>query len=420
MAALEYLLLHSNKNSGIVYDHYLNDENTIIANSALICLAKEARDNYTLRATYNLSERIQTKIGALKINTLTDYDIIVLLKVIGHSNLKQFHAFILKYFNSDEKLVVNIAIEASGWTINEDFIPEILTKLSEKSHRQTAVEALHHFGRQILPVLSKALTERDTTLAFHKYIPLVFRQFHSQESVRALMGLLKDQDFSVRLEIINALSYLREIGPHLKFNAHKVVAIILEECKLYHHTLSAMHTQIIISYRNRKKSKELISTEEREARSSLLDLLERRLDNGLERIFKLLGLRYQQQDIDIVYTGLLSEKQEAQHNAIEFLDNLLSGDLKRTLLPLIENSVMDVTSEDIIQKIQHQIPTELECFKLLLNGNDLKVKLAVLYLITQQNDTKYLPLVESLTTHPNIKVKTFALHAYETMASRIK
>ncbi len=418
VAALEYLLLHSNKNTSIVYDYYLDNENPIIANSALICLAKESRDNYTLKTNYNLTQRIQTKIDALKIDTPTDYNVIVILKVIGHSNLKQFHPFILKYFNSDKKQLVHTAIEASGWTINEDFIPEILKKLSEKSHRQTAVEALHHFGRQILPVLSENLIKRDTTLAFHKYLPLVFRQFHSQESVRSLMGLLKDQDFSVRLEIINALSYLREIGPHLKFNAHKVVAIILEECKLYHQTLSAMHTQIIISYRNRKKSKELISSEEREARSSLLDLLERRLDCGLERIFKLLGLRYQQQDIDIVYTGLLSEKQEAQQNAIEFLDNLMSGNLKHTLLPLIENSVMDVTSEDIIQKIQHKIPTELECFKLLLNGNDLKIKLAVLYLITQQNDVKYLPLVESLTTHPDIKVKTFAMAAYEVIMAK--
>ena len=181
-----------------------------------------------------------------------------------------------------------------------------------------------------------------------------------------------------------------------------------------------MHTEIIQQYRNRRKTKVLVSTEEREARAALLDLLEHRLESGLERIFKLLGLKYQQQDVDIAYLGLMSEKHEAQHNAIEFLDNLLTGDLKRTLIPIIENTVLDITSDEVIQKIQQKILSEFECFQLLLEANDLRLKLAVLYLIKIQNDLKYVPLVEKCLINEDEKLKAFASETLLIMQSTVR
>ena len=176
-----------------------------------------------------------------------------------------------------------------------------------------------------------------------------------------------------------------------------------------------MHTQIIISYRNRKKSRKEISDQERDARTSLLDLLERRLDAGLERIFKLLGLRYQQKDVEIAYEGLLSNKQEAQTNAIEFLDNLLTGELKRKLLPIIEDSALEISSEEELRKIKHKIPTEIECFQSLLQGKDQRIKLAVLYLIKYQKDKKYLAMAEEETKSVDLKIRTFAKDAVEAL-----
>jgi len=177
---------------------------------------------------------------------------------------------------------------------------------------------------------------------------------------------------------------------------------------MYHQTLSAMHTQIIISYRNRTKSRQLVSDEERNARSSLLELLERRLDAGLERIFTLLGLKYGPKDIEIAYEGILSEKQDAQARAIEYLDNLLYGDLKRKLLPIIENTILDVTSEEVQQSLIAKVPSEYECLQILLQANDHKIKLAVLFLIGQQKNMKYKPLVEMMLTNEDERIQDFA------------
>lgn len=154
---------------------------------------------------------------------------------------------------------------------------------------------------------------------------------------------------------------------------------------------------------------------ERDARASLLELLERRLEAGLERIFGLLGLKYPQRDVAVAYEGLLSQKHEAQANAIDFLDNMLTGSLKRRLLPIIEEGAIDTSSEEVLQKIKHKIPSERECFQLLLEGNDFKVKLAVLYLIMQQGDPNYRELVEQYLGSEDIKIRTFAEKAMNAL-----
>ncbi|MGB7393410.1 MAG: Npt1/Npt2 family nucleotide transporter [Pricia sp.] len=415
LATLEYLLLHSAKDSAPVYDRYLDHANSRIANAALYCLARETRNNEVLMEAYGLRKRIQEKIDTITDNPQDTDRLKSLLKTIGAANITEFIPVIAKHFRHDDEQVVDTAIFAAGLSRNDEFIPAMLELLPSKKYRIQAIDALHAYGPKMIPILTNIASERLVPLASCRFIPAALQRFPSQETVRCLFRLMEDADLSVRLESIRALSEIRKNYPQLKFDKYKVVALLLEECKLYHRTLSAMHSQIIIAFRNRSKSKKEIDQNERDARASLLELLERRLDAGLERIFKLLGLRFAQKDIEIAYQGLLSDKQEARTHSIEFLDNLLTGDLKQALLPIIEESALDFSSEESLQKIRQKVPTEMECFELLLNGNDLKLKLAVLYLIKHQKDDSYVPLVMKFVKHDDLKLRTFANEAWEAI-----
>jgi len=410
LATLQYILLHAQKNSELVYDTYLDHPNQQVAETALYCLAQEARDNYSLKMHYGLEVRIREKLQ--HVHAASDAAAIErMLRVVGVANYSEYYPFIAQHFHHSNPEVVCTALEAAGTSLYPGFIEELVAHLPNKVTRPSATTALLNYGSRVLPELTGIVWQRKVSIASCRFVPSVIKRFESQEAIRALFHLLGDPDLSIRLEVVRALSDLRRMKPRLNFNRNRVGAVILEECKLYHQTLSAMHTQIIISYRNRKRSGKAVSEGEKEARGSLLDLLERRLDAGLERIFRLLGLHYPQGDVDIAYEGLLSKKQEARANAIDFLDNMLTGDLKRHLLPIIEESTLDISSEEVIQKIQHRIPNERECFELLLNGNDFKVKLAVLYLIQQQGDPAYLALVEQYASSEDLKIRTFAEEA---------
>ncbi|WP_419214017.1 Npt1/Npt2 family nucleotide transporter [Maribacter sp. X9] len=417
IATLSYILSFAHKDKSFVFDVYLEDPNERIALAALFCLARAAKNNYSLKQRYSVRERIANALAQIKNHEGNKTYLQAIIKILGEANIPVFHTELNSFLKHPDAEIVKTTIEAIGTTNDLSLIQAIIPLLGQKEYRPSVLSAFKNYGPEVLPILRKNIQERLQPLPVIRYIPMAMQSFYSKEAVHQLLLVLTDKDLTVRLEVVRALSAIRSTHPQIIFNRYKVVSVIFDECKLYHETLSAMHTQIIISYRNRTKSRKEIGDAERDARSSLLELLERRLDAGLERIFKLLGLRYQQKDVAIAYEGLLSQKQEAQHNAIEFLDNLLTGELKRKLLPIIEDSALDVSSEEELQKIKHKIPSELECFKLLLHGNDLKIKLAVLYLITQQKEPRYLSVVEAYIDDLDPKIKSFALEAHKALTN---
>ncbi|MFV1447822.1 Npt1/Npt2 family nucleotide transporter [Maribacter sp. HS] len=417
IATLAYILSFAHKDKSFIFDAYLEHSNERIATAALYCLARAAKNNYSLKQRYSLLDRISLALKTIASDQKDLLHVASVIEILGVANLPIFHNRLIAFLQHENEEIVKTTIKAIGAATDPEMVQHIIPFLAEKAFRPKVLEAFNVYGQQILPILKNHVAERRQPLSVLRFIPVAMQSFHSKEAVHHLLGILNHEDLTVRLEVVRALSAIRTTHPQLKFNKYKVVSVIFDECKLHHQTLSAMHTQIIISYRNRNKSKKEIGDAERDARTSLLELLERRLDSGLERIFKLLGLRYQQKDVAIAYEGLLSQKQEAQHNAIEFLDNLLTGELKRRLLPIIEESALDISSEEELQKIKHKIPTELECFKLLLQGNDLKIKLAVLYLIAQQKEPRYLHIVAQYLDDPDPKIKSFAHIAHEAMNS---
>ncbi|GLU42964.1 MFS transporter [Muricauda sp. NBRC 101325] len=408
LATFEYLLLHADQHEEYVFDQFLDADDPLIRDTALYCLARESAGNHTLKARYDLEGRLGKRLSQNEpsINPLV-------LKSIGAAGYAQFYPVILENLKEKDEVLKQAAIIAAGISMHPMFIDTLLHLLPQKATRPLVVEALNNYGPRILPLLVSHVKNRSVNLEICRFVPLVCRSFMSKEAVHSLFQLFDDVDLSIRLEVVRALSDIRKERPTLRFNRFKIVSKIFEECKLYHQTLSAMHTQIIISYRNRKKSGAHIDSEERDARASLLELLEKRLDSGLERIFKLLGLKYVQEDVQNAYLGLLSPKEESRIKAIEFLDNLLTGNLKQKLLPIIEEAAMDFSSEEAIQKIKHNIPSEMECFEQLLQVPDVNLKLAVIYLIGKQKDSRFKPLLERFVADNNQKLKDFALKALD-------
>lgn len=417
-AALDYLLLHADKDESIIFDIYLDHENDYISGAALVSLAKESRDNKTLKNKYKLPERINNK--RIKINSLPkdlqEKEHIKLLEIIGYADYKAGYTIIENALNSEDFKTKQAAISAAGYTLNAVFIEPLLKNLQDKTLRETTLKAINNYGQAMLNVLLKKLTDKNTDSNIKRWIPKSIAYFNTQRAVNTLiLGFIASADLMVRLECVAHLSKLKEDNPNLVFDEKQIVKLILEECKLYDNTINAMHTQIIVHYLRRKKLKSTIPDTEMNARESLMDLLERRLDNGLQRIFKLLELRYAQNDVRVAYQSIISDEQEKRTNAIEFLDILLNPNLKNALIPIVEASILDMTSEDVIENISKNKMTEFECFKNILLGKDFKLKLAVLFLIQQISDTKYLSLVEPLTQHADLKLQQAARKAKDAI-----
>jgi len=118
-----------------------------------------------------------------------------------------------------------------------------------------------------------------------------------------------------------------------------------------------------------------------EATRKLIMLLENRLDENLERIFKLLELKYPPEEIDTVYRNLKSDKTDLRINAIEFLDNLLDVSLKKVLIPIIESVTLETITRETLKNLNIRVPGQLDCLELILHGKDRQLKMAVIDLI---------------------------------------
>lgn len=417
-AALDYLLLHADKDESIIFDWYLDHENNYISRAALISLAKESRDNVALKNKYHLSNRIDSKrIEISKWHkSIQDKEQIALLEIIGYADYKAGYSLIFEALNSTDFKTKKAAIIAAGYTLNPIFIESLLKNLQDKTLRETTFKAIKNYGQAMLSVLLKKLLDKETDNIIKIWIPKSIAYFNTQRAVNTLiLGFIASEDLMVRLECVAQLSKLKEINSNLIFDEKQIVRLILEECKLYDHTINAMHTQIIVHYLRRKKFKTTLPDAEMKARESLMELLERRLENGLQRIFKLLELRYAQHDVRVAYQSIISDEQEKRTNAIEFLDILLNPNLKNALIPIVEASILDMTSEDVIANISKNKMTEFECFESILLGKDFRLKLAVLFLIQQISDKKYLSLIEPLTQHSDLKLQQAAKNAKQAI-----
>src|SRR5262249_7970192 len=117
---------------------------------------------------------------------------------------------------------------------------------------------------------------------------------------------------------------LREAAGGLHFDNNYITEQILKEARHYYELSAALAPFVGAP------------GPERGAVRLLAGTLEDRLKATLERLFRLLGLRYQPREIYSAYLAVSRKRHEESAAALEFLDNVLERDIKRILLPLFD------------------------------------------------------------------------------------
>ena len=409
-AAFRYLLKHYDEDKVALFDKYLNDSDETISNASLIGLSSEIQNSEKLQTLFNLENRIEKAINAsikMPESNLKDNKILSILDTIGNAKVEKFYPIIYQNLKSEKTTIHDSAFTNAAKTLDPQFIDVIISNLSRKETRKSALNALYSYGEYIIDVLTIKVKNEDIRIEDAFYIPLVIEKFASPYAIKSLIKLTEGTEHIVKIEAIEALRRLKWSSPHLHIHDRLIVDKILDECEIFQKTLSAIHSQIIIQYK-KKDSKEY-NIEEDEARKGLLKLLEQRLDRQIQRIFKFLGMKYLPSEVDPILDVILTGKEEQRIHAIEFLDNILDIQLKKELIPIAESVMIDTFSEDKIKNLSLQTFSELECYKMLLIRKDASLKQSVLYLIKKTNNKKFIPLVRELINEKNENVRNQAI-----------
>ncbi|MEO6130971.1 MAG: Npt1/Npt2 family nucleotide transporter [Saprospiraceae bacterium] len=406
----EFLLNMNVGNREEITKKYLNDEDYEIRTATLVSLIKASKTNKELSDEFQLPELISEWFKELE-NIPDPVERKIRLQgsllAMGYAKLPEFFPVISKHLAHPDHDVSQSAFIAAGKTANRLFVPELISFLSEREKRKVAIDALTLYGRGIIHSLREQMGNAELPSDIAKHFAAVAEGIPSRESVEFCFELLSHEDPEVRHEAINALNTLKRSYPNFKNIRINTLNEIQREVRIYHDTLSILYAQLLASERETEDHEDM--TPMHTAREKLIDLIEKKMDADLENIFHLLGLHYAFQEMPAVYKVLRSDVRETRADALEFLENLLDPRLKKELMPIVEAVTWESITDDAIQKLDIHIPGDNACFKMILQGHHSKLKMAVIQLLHQIHDEKYLPLIEMAIGDSEPAVRDYAI-----------
>ncbi len=418
--AICYLCRHSQAKILTLKD-YLYHEDHRVRSAALICVSREWKENTDFRKEIDLNSLLEAMFISLAQNG-SDSEKKALIKIdlaraIGVTRNPDFFPHLRTLLEDEALDVLQAAIISAGQIKAVDSVPLLLAHLTTKRVRRYARESLGEYGEEIIESLAGQLEDSSIDKKKRLAIPKVLALINSQKSVNLCMKNLDQRDLALRTEIIKALNKLRTKFPELRFDKHHLSARILDEIKTYYRLLALLHRQKESLARDKANPPAHGMERVIRARRLLVVALEERLDNTLERIFRLLGLRYPPKDLFNAYLAVKSDRSDLIASSVEFLDNILDANLKRIFIPVVESA----SAEDLLNKAKQHfafvIPSESESLDLILGSDDNWLKICVLHLMTELNGKESIGRATKLLDDPDPMVQEAARHCREKIVA---
>jgi AAA family ATP:ADP antiporter len=230
-----------------------------------------------------------------------------------------------KLMQDPDVSVVGAACRAAGHLRNRACVEALVERLADARLRGVAIESLIAYGSSICGFLGDVIMDESVAPMVRRQIPRVLKHLPEQSSVNVLVKAIAQEDLSVRLAVLKALTAMREQAPGLQYGEIFVTEQILSEAKHYYALYAALEP-----FRDQQA--------ERSAAGLLHRSIEERLKQTLERLFRLMGLQYPPIEMHSAWLAVTARRKEQFLAALEFLDTVLEPRLKRVVLPMLDST----------------------------------------------------------------------------------
>jgi AAA family ATP:ADP antiporter len=414
--ALDYILAHSHKSELTFFNSYLDHDDEYIANGALLALAKQSQNNFTLGIKYNLRVRLESKIKLYIVNSVSVRKEIVagLLLSIAYSRMTNHYDFISNHLSNQKSYVIKFATMAAGITSNELFINDLLNLLEIKKHRRRAIKALKSYGPKIINVLLELEVKDELKSNIKRHIPKIVGAFQDENAVKILIRILKGKNSTSRLEATKSLRKIRRKNTDLTVSSRVLKGQIFNETQYYKNILEIL-TSLQHTTNKNLVDENMESDQSRyEARKELSDALELELEKSFLILFNLLSLLYNEEDIQMTFDAIKSEIKEAKINSLELLENLLDNNIRTSVLTILENVVIDEDNFDSsVMKLS--LLSELDYLKKIMKISGSNVRHLAVQYIRVSNEKEFIPALLPIKKYRNQIVKQLAYDTYITL-----
>ncbi len=266
------------------------------------------------------------------------------------------------------------------------FVPTLISLLRHPGLRQNVRDLLVGYGEATLDALGHFLRDQGENPAVRRNIPSTIARIPCPRAADLLLGALDDSDRQLRFETIAGLETMRRRQPELAFPREPVEALVLSECEksARYATLRQNCFGGRMPDRGRLLGRALM---EKEARS-------------IDRIFRLLGLIFPWQDI-IAAQWSIERGGPARARALEYLDNLLPGALRKRILPVLERSQSGMATLSGASDSPAGDAVQADSLRRLISDPDPVISAAAIHFVWETGQREYQKDLEMLSASRN-------------------
>jgi AAA family ATP:ADP antiporter len=287
--------------------------------------------------------------------------------------------------------VADEAMESVGAAGTDDFVfvPTLVSLLRHRRLKARARSVLVGYGPPVIDVLAHFMRDKDEDVWVRRHIPATLALIADQKSVDVLVGALEEEDGFLRYKVIAALARLRREHETLALPRETIEALIYKEARKYFEYLS-LHANL---YGKGKLTGD----------SLLRRALEEKMARMMNRVYLLLSLIYPWKDIAAARWTLEHGDNRAKASASEYLDNILSGPLRKRIMPMLE----EMPREEKVRRanvVLSSRPRDVEETLLqLINDEDQVVAATAIDTARQQKIWSLADDIEHVLAHRDVR-----------------
>jgi AAA family ATP:ADP antiporter len=285
------------------------------------------------------------------------------------------------------------ALSAGGHPSGEVF-DALVFALARRPLRAQIRRSVARYGPDAVPRLQERLRHPGLHPAARRALFRTMAEIEDPRSVEALFRNLPAEDPRLHYQGIKSLARLRARVPSLRFGRS-------ESDRLLSHERESLVELARLEASIRRPGH--LGSSHR----LLLQVLEERIDYTRERIFRILGLTYRQDEIAGLWNRIASGPPSVKATTLEYLGNLLSRTHRRTLLPVLEQTTRLESGRGLESST---LPLE-EALRRLSSSEDYWIAACAVTVMGELAADALMSEIESLRGHRSAIVREAAARA---------
>ena len=352
---------------------FVKHENSLIQEGAILGLLQYCGIDGVLIAGKVLNKLFESNNKEDKLSALN---------IVKHMSVPSFYKPLKESIGSNDKEIKLIAIEAIGNVGIRKLLPELFSSLELDEYRNTTMQSLIKFGVSIYGELIEYFNLTSNYTVKNSLIKII-STMKTDSSYQFLFDNIKTALLSdaiiARLFDINFTTKDDDLIEELLTNEVKEILFYLSILKML----------------------------DRDIFSNSHIVLQEIRDKKINNLFLILGFKYPKEMILQAKLNYNSKSKDTKAYAIEVIDNMLSQNIKKIVLPIFED-VSIQKKLNIYKNTSYEVIENQESFieKVLADTNIfLVLKLSIIYELGKNKITSYIKHLEQLTTSSNTDIK---------------